>query len=183
MLSAVLQPAGVLAATLDALPPRAAIGVNFLVPFLEDRAVVEVAAARVPLVDFFWGDPDPALVSLVHDGGALAAWQVGSVEEACAAADAGCDLVVAQGVEAGGHVRGRLGLLALLELVLEAVGRAGDRRRRPGDRALGRRRSWPRARRPRGSGRASSPPTRRSPKARIRTTSTRCCARAARTPC
>jgi nitronate monooxygenase len=123
MLSAVLQPAGVLAATLDGVPsaPGVAIGVNFLVPFIEDRAAVEVAASRVPLVDFFWGDPDPSLVALVHSGGALAAWQVGSADEARAAADAGCDIVVAQGVEAGGHVRGRLGLLPLLDLVLAAV--------------------------------------------------------------
>ena len=46
---------------------------------------------------------------------------MGSVEEARAAAAAGCDIVVAQGVEAGGHVRGRLGLLALLDGVLDAV--------------------------------------------------------------
>ncbi len=90
-------------------------------PFLLDREVVEVAAARAPLVDFFWGDPDPSLVDMVHAGGALASWQVGSVEEARAAAAAGCDIVVAQGVEAGGHVRGRLGLLALLDGVLDAV--------------------------------------------------------------
>src|SRR4051794_34178218 len=120
MLSAVLQPADMLAATLDRLPTDA-IGVNFLVPFLDDRAVVEAAAARVPLVDFFGGEPDPTLVALVHAGGALVSWQVGSVGEARAAAEAGCDIVVAQGVEAGGHVRGRLGLLPLLELVLDAV--------------------------------------------------------------
>ena len=42
-------------------------------------------------------------------------------EEAVAAVDAGCDLIVAQGIEAGGHVRGTFGLLALLEQVLEAV--------------------------------------------------------------
>jgi NAD(P)H-dependent flavin oxidoreductase YrpB (nitropropane dioxygenase family) len=40
---------------------------------------------------------------------------------AAAAADAGADFVIAQGVEAGGHVRGTLGLLPLLEGVLEAV--------------------------------------------------------------
>jgi len=120
MLSGVLQPPDLLAATLDALPP-AAIGVNFLVPFLLDRTVVEVAAARAPLVDFFWGEPDPSLVELVHAGGGLASWQVGSVEEARAAAAAGCDIVVAQGVEAGGHVRGQLGLLPLLDGVLDAV--------------------------------------------------------------
>src|SRR4029079_5534593 len=92
MLSGVLQPPDLLAATLDALPP-AAIGVNFLVPLLLDRTVVEVAAARAPLVDFFWGEPDPSLVELVHAGGGLASWQVGSVEEARAAAAAGCDIV------------------------------------------------------------------------------------------
>jgi NAD(P)H-dependent flavin oxidoreductase YrpB (nitropropane dioxygenase family) len=61
------------------------------------------------------------LVSTAHDAGALAAWQVGSVREARAAVDAGCDVVVAQGVEAGGHVRGEVGLLPLLELVLDAL--------------------------------------------------------------
>jgi len=120
MLSAVLQPAEQLAAVLDALPP-AAIGVNFLVPFLQDREAVSVAASRVPLVDFFGAAPDPELVGLAHREGALAAWQVGSVEEARAAVSAGCDVVVAQGVEAGGHVRGTIGLLALLDLVLAAV--------------------------------------------------------------
>src|SRR3954466_3644860 len=120
MLSAVLQPAEQLVTVLDELP-AAAIGVNFLVPFLEDRDAVSVAAARMPLVDFFGGEPDPALVALVHAEGALAEWQVGSVEEARAAVAGGCDLVVAQGVEAGGHVRGTLGLLALLDLVLGAV--------------------------------------------------------------
>jgi NAD(P)H-dependent flavin oxidoreductase YrpB (nitropropane dioxygenase family) len=48
---------------------------------------------------------------------------VGSAGEARAAVDAGCDLVVAQGVEAGGHVRGTVGLLPLLDDVLAAVGR------------------------------------------------------------
>src|SRR4051812_33999404 len=105
MLSAVLQPAEQLATVLDELP-AAAIGVNFLVPFLEDRDAVSVAAARMPLVDFFGSAPDPALVALVHAEGALAEWQVGSVEEARAAVAAGCDLVVAQGVEAGGGGRG-----------------------------------------------------------------------------
>jgi nitronate monooxygenase len=97
-----------------------AFGVNFLMPFL-DPAALEAAASRARVVEFFYGDPDPALVERVHEGGALASWQVGSVEEALAAAGAGCDLVVAQGVEAGGHVRGQVGLLALLDLVLDVV--------------------------------------------------------------
>jgi NAD(P)H-dependent flavin oxidoreductase YrpB (nitropropane dioxygenase family) len=60
-------------------------------------------------------------VDLVHQGGALVSWQVGSREEAVAAADAGCDLIVAQGIAAGGHVRGTIGLQALLDEVLGVV--------------------------------------------------------------
>lgn len=95
-------------------------GVNFLIPFL-DPDVVAAAAGAVRVVEFFYGDPDASLVGVVHEAGALAGWQVGSADEARAAVDAGCDLVVAQGTEAGGHVRGRLGLLPLLERVLDAV--------------------------------------------------------------
>jgi NAD(P)H-dependent flavin oxidoreductase YrpB (nitropropane dioxygenase family)/uncharacterized BrkB/YihY/UPF0761 family membrane protein len=95
-------------------------GVNFLMPFF-DRAVLEAVADRARLVEWFWGEPDAVLVSVAHDAGALAAWQVGSRDEAVAAADAGCDLIIAQGVEAGGHVRGSIGLLPLLDSVLDAV--------------------------------------------------------------
>lgn len=47
--------------------------------------------------------------------------QCGSVEEAKAAAAAGADAVIAQGVEAGGHVRGSVPMLELLERVRAAV--------------------------------------------------------------
>jgi NAD(P)H-dependent flavin oxidoreductase YrpB (nitropropane dioxygenase family) len=60
-------------------------------------------------------------VALVHAGGARAAWQVGSADEARAAQDAGCDVVIAQGIEAGGHVRGTTGLLPLVEEARAAV--------------------------------------------------------------
>jgi nitronate monooxygenase len=96
-------------------------GVNFLGPFL-DVADVETAAGRARVVEIFWREPDADLVRRIHDGGSLASWQVGSLGEARAAAEAGCDLVVAQGVEAGGHVRGTVPLLALLDAVLDAVG-------------------------------------------------------------
>jgi hypothetical protein len=72
-------------------------------------------------VEFFCGTPDPGLVSLVHAGGALAGWQVGSVAEARQAVDAGCDLIIAQGMEAGGHVRDAVAMLPLLAEVLEVV--------------------------------------------------------------
>ncbi|HEY2703900.1 MAG TPA: nitronate monooxygenase [Candidatus Dormibacteraeota bacterium] len=122
MVAAATLSSVTLPAVLDAIPAdlRGSCGVNFLVPFV-DRECVALAASRVGVVDFFYGVPDPTLVGLVHAGGALAGWQVGSAREARAAAGAGCDLVVAQGVEAGGHVRGGLGLLPLLAEVLAAV--------------------------------------------------------------
>ncbi len=106
-------------ATLRATAGRP-FGVNFPMPFF-DRALLDAAAPSVRLVEWFWSTPDPVLVSVAHDAGALAAWQVGSVDEAMAAVDAGCDLIVAQGIEAGGHVRGTIGLLPLLDGILDAV--------------------------------------------------------------
>lgn len=73
------------------------------------------------MVDFFWRDPDAGLVELVHAGGALASWQLGSVAEAVDAERTGCDFVIARGIEARGHLRGRLSLLPLLSGVLNAV--------------------------------------------------------------
>jgi NAD(P)H-dependent flavin oxidoreductase YrpB (nitropropane dioxygenase family) len=106
--------AELLGAQLDQVPTSLPVGVNFLIPFL-DRAALEDAAARARLVEFFWGAPSAELVEVVHRGGARAGWQVGSVDEARAARDAGCDIVVVQGVEAGGHVRGAVGLFPLLD--------------------------------------------------------------------
>jgi nitronate monooxygenase len=109
-----------LSAQLDALPPGASIGVNFLVPFL-DRVALDEASNRSPYVEFFWRVPDADVVETVHAGGARAGWQVGSADEASAARDAGCDVIVAQGIEAGGHVRGTLGLLPLLDEVRAVI--------------------------------------------------------------
>lgn len=95
-------------------------GVNFLVPFL-DREVLQFVAARVPLVDFYLGPPDRALIDTAHAGGALAQWQVRSLAEAIAAEEAGCDAIVAHGVEAGGRNPGGIGLIPLLEQVLDSV--------------------------------------------------------------
>jgi nitronate monooxygenase len=109
-----------LSAQLDAVPEDALVGVNFLVPFL-DRAALEVAAARSVLVEFFWGVPSAREIDLIHAGGALGGWQVGSLDEAVAARDAGCDVIVAQGTEAGGHVRGKIGLLPLLDAIRSSL--------------------------------------------------------------
>src|SRR3989454_908077 len=101
-------------------------GANFLIPeaFVSDlneiHEQVETAAKLVKVVEFFYRQPDASLVDLVHKGGALASWQVGSNEEAVAAAEAGCDMIVAQGIEAGGDGRGEGSLLTLVRQVFDS---------------------------------------------------------------
>jgi NAD(P)H-dependent flavin oxidoreductase YrpB (nitropropane dioxygenase family) len=84
-----------------------------------DLGNFEAAAARLRVVEVFWTDPDAALVQRARRAGpALVAWQVGSLDGALAAADAGCDFVIVQGTEAGGHVRGTTARQELLASVL-----------------------------------------------------------------
>src|SRR5262249_52961890 len=92
------------------------VGAGFLVLFL-DRGALEEAAARLPVIEFFWGWPDAGLVPSDR----ICGWQVGSLDEARAAVDAGCSYVVAQGVEAGGHVRGTATMAQLVHDVRSTV--------------------------------------------------------------
>jgi nitronate monooxygenase len=126
MVSVTGNPPEIVAAELDEARRLSAgpIGAHFFMLVVDPESAPEsvaAAAEQAPVVDFFYTDPDPALVDIVHAAGALASWQIGSVEEARAAVDAGCDFVIAQGTEAGGHVRGQTGVLALLDAVLSAV--------------------------------------------------------------
>ena len=82
--------------------------------------IAAAARAGAAAVVFFWGDPAP-LVDGAHDAGLHVLIQVGSVEEAEAAAAAGVDAVIAQGVEAGGHVRGRTPIWEMLPATVRAL--------------------------------------------------------------
>ncbi len=95
-------------------------GVNLVLDFPVDDLLTACLAEDVPLVSTFWGDP-ARVAGRVHAAGALHAHTVGSVEEAERAAAAGVDVIVAQGWEAGGHVRGRVATLALVPAVADAV--------------------------------------------------------------
>jgi len=104
-------------------------GVNFIIDERdssdEDRAITHqqvsaAIAARVAAVILFWGDPAP-YVDEAHRQGVRIIIQVGSVDEARAAAASGVDAVIAQGVEAGGHVRGTTSIWTLLPAVVEAI--------------------------------------------------------------
>jgi nitronate monooxygenase len=84
--------------------------------------------ARVPVVSFTFGCPDAATVERLQVAGAAVWVTVTTVAEGRAAAAAGADALVVQGVEAGGHrgsfddaAPGDVGLLVLLQLVRAAV--------------------------------------------------------------
>src|SRR5690242_6662545 len=63
------------------------------------------------------------VVKLLHDGNVLVASMCGKVRHATAAVEAGCDFVIAQGTEAGGHT----GTVATMPLVPQIVDEVGDR--------------------------------------------------------
>lgn len=95
-------------------------GVGLLLPLLQGGEVEACVAERVPVLLFFWGDVAPH-VERAKRAGARVFAQVGSVAEAQAAAAAGVDAIVAQGFEAGGHVRGTTSLVTLVPAVRQAV--------------------------------------------------------------
>ncbi|OYX44099.1 MAG: 2-nitropropane dioxygenase [Rhodobacterales bacterium 32-67-9] len=74
----------------------------------------------VPAFSFFW-DVMPEVIARVKRAGCLVLHQVGTVEAARAAMDAGADVIIAQGVEAGGHVHGRTPVFDLTRRILDAV--------------------------------------------------------------
>jgi nitronate monooxygenase len=84
------------------------------------EAVGAVIAERPAALVLFWGDPGP-YVAAAHADGVRVFVQVGSVADAQAVAAAGVDVVIAQGVEAGGHVRGTTSIWQLLPAVVAAV--------------------------------------------------------------
>jgi len=90
----------------------APIAVNVLLPFAR-RDWFEAAAAADVVVTF-WGAPKRRVAGTwIH--------QCGSVEEARAAYGAGADGAIVQGLEAGGHVRGSMPALELLQRARAAL--------------------------------------------------------------
>lgn len=71
----------------------------------------------VPVVALFW-ELVPGVVERLRDAGILVVYQVGSAKEAETAQRAGAHIMIAQGVEAGGHVRGTTPLKRLLSEVI-----------------------------------------------------------------
>ena len=99
----------------------APFGVNLIpaatpAPLLRDQVALCIAL-RVPVVGLFW-DVDRAVIERLRGAGITVVHQVGSAGEALLAQEAGAQALIAQGVEAGGHVRGREPLADVLADVL-----------------------------------------------------------------
>ena len=99
---------------------RRPFGVNLNLEFPQDERVAVCLDEGVPIISFFWRDP-AALVPRAKAGNAIVLHTVGTAEAARRAVDCGVDVVVAQGWEAGGHVRGTVATLPLVPAVVDAV--------------------------------------------------------------
>ncbi len=96
-------------------------GVDLLTAAGDQTAKVErIIAAGATMYVAGLGVPRE-VIELCHASGVLVMSMCGKVRHATAAVEAGCDLVVAQGTEAGGHT-GTVASNTLLPLIVDAVG-------------------------------------------------------------
>jgi NAD(P)H-dependent flavin oxidoreductase YrpB (nitropropane dioxygenase family) len=106
--------------------------VNLILAFEQRDRLIVALQAGAKVVSLSWG-VDAELIGLARDAGAFVLVQVGTVDEATAAARAGADALIVQGVEAGGHIQATRPLVGLLreirprlEVALVAAGGIAD---------------------------------------------------------
>ncbi|MGH7931856.1 MAG: NAD(P)H-dependent flavin oxidoreductase [Candidatus Binataceae bacterium] len=97
------------------------LAVNLIIPFLRPGVIDVLVDEPIEAVTFFWGEPDESVARLKH-AGIKVIWQCGSAAEARMAMNAGADVIMTQGFEAGGHVRGIVSTIALVPEVRDAIG-------------------------------------------------------------
>jgi nitronate monooxygenase len=125
-LGMVRESPDLIAREIDAVRTRTgrSFGVN-LIPAATDPDLLEAELSvclkkKVHSLCFFWA-VHADVIARAKAAGCRVLYQVGSVEDAIAAEKAGSDAVIAQGFEAGGHVRGAVSSLVLLPQVVRAV--------------------------------------------------------------
>lgn len=107
--------------TAHELAPGRPVAANLLTPFAR-RAHVEACIAEAAALVVFHGGLGRRWFAELHAAGIPVLCTVGSAEQARAAISAGADGLIAQGVEAGGHLAGTERLDTLLPAVIEAAG-------------------------------------------------------------
>lgn len=95
-------------------------GVNLVLELPQEERLSACLEENVPVISFFWRDPS-SLVRRAREAGAIVLHTVDSAAAAKRAVDSGVDIVVAQGWEAGGHVRGTVATMPLVPAVVDAV--------------------------------------------------------------
>jgi nitronate monooxygenase len=99
---------------------NAPFGVNLVLEWDQREKAAIALELGVALLSLFWGDPTE-YISMAKRVGVSTSYTAGSVAEAVFAAEKGAELIVAQGVEAGGHVRGRTPLSELIQQIASSV--------------------------------------------------------------
>ena len=98
-------------------------GINHLLFQIQEDMFVVTLRAQPTVAAFAWARKDQDLRTYfqrAHDAGAKVMHMAGEVPEAMRAAEAGADVLIAQGTEAGGHV-GWMASLPLLPMMVKAV--------------------------------------------------------------
>ena len=98
-------------------------GLNFLLFDLRDDSFEMALEQKPSVMQFAWARPEQDLKSYfdrAHRAGCKVTHMAGTVPEAVRAAQAGADVIIAQGTEGGGHV-GWMASLPLVPMVVDAV--------------------------------------------------------------
>ena len=98
-------------------------GLNYLLFEMEEDRFEAALAAKPAVLSFAWPRRDQDLKACfgrARAAGAKVMLMVGRVDEARRGAEAGADIIVAQGTEGGGHV-GWMASVALVPMVVDAV--------------------------------------------------------------
>ncbi|MDP3706303.1 MAG: nitronate monooxygenase [Legionellaceae bacterium] len=97
-----------------------AIGVNLVLEWDQHERLEMSLKKGIKIIWFFWGDPSP-FVEKIHAQGGKVILTVGSAAQAKLAIDAGVDVIVTQGWEAGGHIWGEVATMPLVPTVVDVV--------------------------------------------------------------
>ncbi|KAG0524775.1 hypothetical protein BDA96_07G240500 [Sorghum bicolor] len=100
-------------------------GAAIVLAFPHEDNLRVVLEEKLAVLQVYWGDFPKESVQQAHRAGVKVLHQVGSLEEAAKAKEAGVDGIIVQGREAGGHVIGQEGLFPQLPRVADLVSDSG----------------------------------------------------------
>jgi len=100
-------------------------GAAIVLAFPHEENLRVVLEEKLAVLQVYWGEFPRERVEEAHRAGVKVLHQVGSLEEAAKAKEAGVDGIIVQGREAGGHVIGQEGLFPLLPRVVDLVSDSG----------------------------------------------------------